>query len=232
MLLDEGLENVFARHHAHRRQACAPPWAPGGWSSAPPRRTSIPTRSARSARRKASTPPTSCQPRRQQTYGVAFGVGLGEVAGKVFRIGHLGSPHRRDDPVRASPRRKCAWPISASTSRWARALPPRRNTIAGMPSRPGNPQPEDPVIMKDTTDVISCQPIDDMLAAHERIKPHINRKTPVLHLGTTSTSYAGCGAVLQMRKLPGAGGLQGPRRLQRGVRAEMTHRRKLGVCDA
>jgi alanine-glyoxylate transaminase/serine-glyoxylate transaminase/serine-pyruvate transaminase len=25
------------------------------------------------------------------TYGVAFGVGLGEVAGKVFRIGHLGS---------------------------------------------------------------------------------------------------------------------------------------------
>jgi alanine-glyoxylate transaminase/serine-glyoxylate transaminase/serine-pyruvate transaminase len=24
------------------------------------------------------------------TYGVAFGVGLGEVAGKVFRIGHLG----------------------------------------------------------------------------------------------------------------------------------------------
>lgn len=26
-----------------------------------------------------------------ETYGVAFGVGLGEVAGKVFRIGHLGS---------------------------------------------------------------------------------------------------------------------------------------------
>ena len=25
-----------------------------------------------------------------QKYGVAFGVGLGEVAGKVFRIGHLG----------------------------------------------------------------------------------------------------------------------------------------------
>ncbi|MDH5529129.1 MAG: serine--glyoxylate aminotransferase, partial [Paracoccaceae bacterium] len=24
-------------------------------------------------------------------YGVAFGTGLGEVAGKVFRIGHLGS---------------------------------------------------------------------------------------------------------------------------------------------
>lgn len=26
-----------------------------------------------------------------EVYGVAFGVGLGEVAGKVFRIGHLGS---------------------------------------------------------------------------------------------------------------------------------------------
>ena len=27
----------------------------------------------------------------RQTYGVAFGTGLGDVAGKVFRIGHLGS---------------------------------------------------------------------------------------------------------------------------------------------
>ena len=26
-----------------------------------------------------------------EKYGVAFGVGLGDVAGKVFRIGHLGS---------------------------------------------------------------------------------------------------------------------------------------------
>ena len=26
-----------------------------------------------------------------EKYGVAFGVGLGEVAGKAFRIGHLGS---------------------------------------------------------------------------------------------------------------------------------------------
>ena len=26
-----------------------------------------------------------------ERYGMAFGVGLGEVAGKVFRIGHLGS---------------------------------------------------------------------------------------------------------------------------------------------
>ena len=26
-----------------------------------------------------------------ETYGVAFGAGLGAVAGKVFRIGHLGS---------------------------------------------------------------------------------------------------------------------------------------------
>ena len=29
--------------------------------------------------------------RAASTYGMAFGVGLGEVAGKVFRIGHLGS---------------------------------------------------------------------------------------------------------------------------------------------
>lgn len=29
--------------------------------------------------------------RAAETYGMAFGTGLGEVAGKVFRIGHLGS---------------------------------------------------------------------------------------------------------------------------------------------
>ena len=29
--------------------------------------------------------------RAAETYGIAFGTGLGDVAGKVFRIGHLGS---------------------------------------------------------------------------------------------------------------------------------------------
>lgn len=88
MLLDEGLENVFARHHriAEGVRAAVKAWglelcaqssdvysdtvsaicAPEGFNA-----TDIVTHAA-------------------DKYGVAFGVGLGEVAGKVFRIGHLG----------------------------------------------------------------------------------------------------------------------------------------------
>ncbi len=90
MLLGEGLENVFARHTriATGVRAAVDAWGltlcaqspdvysdtvsairtPEGFNA-----TDIVTHAAAS------------------TYGVAFGVGLGEVAGKVFRIGHLGS---------------------------------------------------------------------------------------------------------------------------------------------
>ena len=89
MLLDEGLENVFARHHriatgvrravnAWDLDLCATSpdvysdtvsaiLVPNGFNG-----TDIVTHAA-------------------EKYGVAFGVGLGEVAGKLFRIGHLGS---------------------------------------------------------------------------------------------------------------------------------------------
>ena len=89
MLKEEGLENVFARHHrlaegirravaAWGMKLCAQSpdlysdtvsaiFVPEGFDS-----TRIVTHAA-------------------DKYGVAFGVGLGEVAGKVFRIGHLGA---------------------------------------------------------------------------------------------------------------------------------------------
>ncbi len=89
ILLDEGLENVFARHNrlASGIRAAISAWGmelcavsadlhsdtvsailtPEGFNA-----TDIVTHAA-------------------DKYGVAFGVGLGEVAGKVFRIGHLGS---------------------------------------------------------------------------------------------------------------------------------------------
>ena len=89
MLLEEGLESVFARHHriAEGVRRAVSAWGlklcavspdvysdtvsailtPEGFNA-----TDIVTHSA-------------------NKYGVAFGVGLGEVAGKVFRIGHLGS---------------------------------------------------------------------------------------------------------------------------------------------
>lgn len=89
LLLSEGLDNVFARHHriAAGIRAAVAEWGlelcavsedlysdtvsairtPEGFNA-----TDIVTHAARK-------------------YDVAFGVGLGEVAGKVFRIGHLGS---------------------------------------------------------------------------------------------------------------------------------------------
>jgi alanine-glyoxylate transaminase / serine-glyoxylate transaminase / serine-pyruvate transaminase len=89
MLRDEGLEAVFARHRriaegvrravaAWGLELCAA--SPDLWSE---------TVSA------VVVPPgfdgTRVATHADEAYGVAFGVGLGEVAGKVFRIGHLGS---------------------------------------------------------------------------------------------------------------------------------------------
>ncbi|WP_371228968.1 L-aspartate--glyoxylate aminotransferase BhcA [Roseovarius sp. 2305UL8-3] len=89
MLLSEGLENVFARHtriaqgvreaiHAWGLELCAV--SPDVYSDTV---SAIKTPEGFNA--------TDIVTHAAETYGVAFGVGLGEVAGKVFRIGHLGS---------------------------------------------------------------------------------------------------------------------------------------------
>ena len=89
MLLDEGLENVFARHHriAEGVRAAVKAWGL--------------TLCAKEPEVYSDTVSAICTPKNfnatdivthaADKYGVAFGVGLGEVAGKVFRIGHLGS---------------------------------------------------------------------------------------------------------------------------------------------
>ncbi|MEQ9674480.1 MAG: aminotransferase class V-fold PLP-dependent enzyme [Roseovarius indicus] len=89
MLLAEGMEAVFARHNriANGVRAAVRAWGlelcaatPDVWSD---------TVSA------IRTPPgvnaTVIVSHAADAYGTAFGTGLGEVAGKVFRIGHLGS---------------------------------------------------------------------------------------------------------------------------------------------
>ncbi|SDJ23472.1 L-aspartate--glyoxylate aminotransferase BhcA [Aliiruegeria lutimaris] len=89
MMLDEGLENVFSRHNriAEGVRAAANAW---GLDLC-----------ARSPELYSDTVTAICTPRgfnstdivthAADAYGVAFGVGLGEVAGRVFRINHLGS---------------------------------------------------------------------------------------------------------------------------------------------
>ncbi len=89
MLLAEGLENVFARHHriAEGVRAAAGAWGLDLCAANP--RVYSDTVSA------IKTPPgfnaTDIVIHAADRYDVAYGVGLGEVAGKVFRIGHLGS---------------------------------------------------------------------------------------------------------------------------------------------
>lgn len=88
MLLDEGLENVFARHHriaeGIRRAVAA--WGMRPCAASPELFSDTVT---------AVVVPEGCNGTdlvrlAAGKYDVAFGVGLGEVAGKVFRIGHLG----------------------------------------------------------------------------------------------------------------------------------------------
>lgn len=89
MLEAEGLDNVFARHFriAEGVRSAVAAWGLELCAKEP--RLYSDTVSA------ILTPPgfdaTRIVTHAATRYGVAFGVGLGEVAGKVFRIGHLGS---------------------------------------------------------------------------------------------------------------------------------------------
>ena len=89
MLLGEGLEAVFARHRriADGVRAAVEAWglslcaeAPELWSD-----------TVSAVRVPEGIDPTALVSHAARAYGMAFGVGLGEVADRVFRIGHLGS---------------------------------------------------------------------------------------------------------------------------------------------
>ncbi|MCA0998499.1 L-aspartate--glyoxylate aminotransferase BhcA [Alloyangia pacifica] len=89
MLLDEGLENVFARHHriAEGVRAAVGAWGLELCAASP----DLYSDTVSAIRTPEGFNATDIVSHAAQTYGVAFGTGLGEVAGKVFRIGHLGS---------------------------------------------------------------------------------------------------------------------------------------------
>ena len=89
MLLSEGLDNVFARHHRIAEGVRAAVQAWGLQLCAGSRDVYSDTVSA--IRTPEGFNATDVVTHAAGKYGVAFGVGLGEVAGKVFRIGHLGS---------------------------------------------------------------------------------------------------------------------------------------------
>lgn len=88
MLLDEGLEHVFARHHriAEGVRRAVHAWGLKLCAADP----SVYSDTISAIRMPEGFNATSIVTHAASKYGVAFGVGLGEVAGKVFRIGHLG----------------------------------------------------------------------------------------------------------------------------------------------
>ncbi len=88
MLLGEGLDNVFARHRriADGVRAAVQAWGLDLCAASP----DLYSDSVSAIRTPDGFNATSIVTHAADTYGVAFGVGLGEVAGKVFRIGHLG----------------------------------------------------------------------------------------------------------------------------------------------
>jgi alanine-glyoxylate transaminase/serine-glyoxylate transaminase/serine-pyruvate transaminase len=88
MILAEGLDAVFARHAriADGIRAAVAAWGMELCAARP----ELYSNSVSAIRTPEGFDATRIVTHAADTYGVAFGVGLGDVAGKVFRIGHLG----------------------------------------------------------------------------------------------------------------------------------------------
>jgi alanine-glyoxylate transaminase/serine-glyoxylate transaminase/serine-pyruvate transaminase len=88
LLETEGLENVYARHH---RLAEGVRRAVFAWGMTPYAASAdLYSDTVTAVKVPAGCDGTALVQLAASKYGMAFGVGLGEVAGKVFRIGHLG----------------------------------------------------------------------------------------------------------------------------------------------
>ena len=88
MLQDEGLDNVFARHTriATGVRRAVEAWGLELCAVSP----EVYSETVSAIRTPEGFDATRIVTHAASAYGMAFGVGLGEVAGKVFRIGHLG----------------------------------------------------------------------------------------------------------------------------------------------
>ena len=89
MLLEEGLENVFSRHHriAQGIRNAISAWGLDLCAKSP----DLYSESVSAILAPEGFDSTALTEHAYSAYGVSFGGGLGKVAGKVFRIGHLGS---------------------------------------------------------------------------------------------------------------------------------------------
>lgn len=88
MLLDEGMDNVFARHARIAQGVRA---AVNAWGlEICARRADLYSNTVTAIKTPEGFDANRIVAHAASAYGMAFGAGLGDVAGKVFRIGHLG----------------------------------------------------------------------------------------------------------------------------------------------
>ena len=88
MLLEEGLDKVFARHH---RIAEGVRRAIGAWGlEIVAKSPELYSDSVTAIYVPEGFDSNKLTDHAYNAYGVSFGIGLGQVAGKAFRIGHLG----------------------------------------------------------------------------------------------------------------------------------------------
>ncbi len=89
MLLREGLENVFKRHNRIATGICAAveAWGLELCANDP----SLYSDTVSAIRTPEGFDASTVETHAANKYGVALGAGLGELSGKAFRIGHLGS---------------------------------------------------------------------------------------------------------------------------------------------
>ena len=146
MLFEEGLENVFARHHrlAEGTRQAVKAWglelcarAPK-WNSDTVSAIMVP----------AGINGAEVIDVAYRRYNLALGAGLARMAGKLFRIGHLGDLNELMLAAAASPAPRWRCATSASRSRRG-AASPRPQSTGGAPRRrcpsescrPGRPMP-------------------------------------------------------------------------------------------
>ena len=130
---EEGLENVFARHHrlAEGTRAAVKAWglelcarAPK-WHSDTVSAIMVP----------AGVNGAEVIDVAYRRYNLALGAGLARMAGRLFRIGHLGDLNELHAARRASPARRWRCATWGSRSRRAAASARRRSTGAARRSR-------------------------------------------------------------------------------------------------
>ena len=211
MLQEEGLDNVFARHHrlAEGIRRAVDAWGLKLCAQSP----DLYSETVSAIVVPEGFDSTKLVVHAADKYGVAFGVGLGEVAGKVFRIGHLGSLDRRHGALRHRHRRDGHGRPRPADHAWQR----RRRGAGILPRHRRRRAAEGRLTMTVDTAEDLYHPDLGRRARRARARPalHPPHADPDLALHQRARRRR---ALLQVREPAEGRRLQGARRLQRGLR--------------